>query len=321
MSNNLSKAKVWLVGAGPMAIAYASVLKAMGITPIVIGRGVNSAKKFTVETGIHAVTGGLESFLLENKPDSETSIIITTGPETLLSSVLAFKNLPFAKILVEKPAAISVGELLAHQDELDGLADKVMVAYNRRYYASVIRAKELIEADGGLQSMHFEFTEWAHKIEPLEKASGVKENWFFANSTHVVDLAFFLAGNPKDWSAYSKAGKLTWHSKTNFSGAGITENGVLFSYLSNWESAGRWGIELMTYKRRIYLKPLEGIQIQNKGSILVEEYAFDKEIDDQFKPGLYNQVEDFLETCSDGILSLREHARKAKDVYAKILGE
>ena len=168
--------------------------------------------------------------------------------------------------------------------------------------------------------MHFEFTEWAHKIEPLEKAPGVKENWFFANSTHVVDLAFYLAGNPVDWAAYSKSGQLTWHAKTNFSGAGITENGVLFSYLSNWESAGRWGIELLTFKRRIYLKPLEGIQIQNKGSIQVEEFTFEKEIDEQFKPGLYAQVEDFLGDCSKGVLSLGEHALNAKEIYAKILG-
>lgn len=321
MSNNLSEVKVWLVGAGPMAVAYTNVLKALGITPTVIGRGANSAEKFNEETGIEVVTGGLEAFLKDNTPDNKTHIIVTTGTETLLPSVLAFKNLSFARMLVEKPAAISVGELLAHQEELDSLADKVMVAYNRRYYASVIRAKELIEEDGGLQSMQFEFTEWAHKIEPLEKAPGVKENWFFANSTHVVDLAFYLAGKPANWATFSKSGQLTWHAKTKFSGAGITENGVLFSYLSNWESAGRWGIELMTFKRRIYLKPLEGIQIQNKGSILLEEFAINKEIDDQFKPGLYKQVEDFLASCSKGILSLREHARNANDIYAKILGE
>lgn len=31
------------------------------------------------------------------------------------------------------------------------------------------------DADGDLGSIHFEFTEWAHKIEPLDKAPSVKQ--------------------------------------------------------------------------------------------------------------------------------------------------
>ena len=176
------------------------------------------------------------------------------------------------KVLIEKPAAISIEELIENEEKLKPYSDKVFVAYNRRFYASVIEAQKMIEEDGGLQTIHFEFTEWSHVIEPLAKAPGVKENWFFANSTHVVDLAFYLAGKPLQWKAYSKAGTLKWHSKTNFTGAGITEKGVLFSYLSNWESAGRWAVELLTEKRRIYLKPMEGISVQEKGTVAVVEH-------------------------------------------------
>jgi len=141
MYNNLNKPKVWLIGAGPMAIAYASVQKSMGINPTGIGQGENSAEKLTGETGIPVVTGGLDLFLKENTPDNETSIIITTGTETLLTSILDFKNLSFAKILVEKPAAISTGELLAQQVDVDVLADKSIVSYNNRFSASVIHTK------------------------------------------------------------------------------------------------------------------------------------------------------------------------------------
>ena len=175
--------------------------------------------------------------------------------EALVQTTMDLLNYGIENILVEKPAVLNKEEIEKVAQLSKEKKANVFVAYNRRFYASVIEAQKLIEEDGGLQSMHFEFTEWAHKIEPLEKAPGVKENWFFANSTHVVDLAFFLAGRPVDWKAFSKPGKLTWHNKTNFAGAGITEKGVLFSYLSNWESAGRWGLELLTEKRRIYLKP------------------------------------------------------------------
>ena len=34
-------------------------------------------------------------------------------------------------------------------------------------------------------------------------------------------------------------------------GAGVTENGALFSYHANWEAPGRWSVEIMTKKRRL----------------------------------------------------------------------
>lgn len=311
---------IFLIGTGPHAIDYAKVMKAQNVIFTVIGRGEVSAANFEKATGIKAITGGVEKFIRISGFSANAYVIIATGTEALMPSLLLVLKAGVEKVLVEKPAAISIGELLANEENLKPYADKVLVAYNRRFYASVAEAKRLIEEDGGLQSMHFEFTEWAHKIEPLHKAFGVKENWFFANSTHVVDLAFFLAGNPAEWQAYSKSGKLTWHEKTNFAGAGITENGVLFSYISNWESAGRWAIELLTGKRRIYLKPLETIGIQLKGTIPVIEHVFDDSLDKKFKPGLYNQVDDFLNSQhKNSNAAISDHILKTKTIYAKII--
>lgn len=309
-----------LVGTGPMAVEYAKVLTKLKQDFIAIGRREASAKAFEEATGHKPVTGGLNQFLEQNTISSDSSVIIATGTEGLMSTMLAVLKQGCSKVLVEKPAAISIEELLDHKPELEAYQDKVFVAYNRRFYASVIEAEQLIEEDGALQSMHFEFTEWAHKIEPLQKARGVKENWFFANSTHVVDLAFYLAGEPTSWNAFSKAGELAWHDKVNFSGAGITNKGVVFSYISNWESAGRWGIELMTPKRRIYLKPMEGLTVQLKGTIAIEEYEFDLSIDQQFKPGLYRQTEAFLnETGKGRLLTLQEHFDHSAHIYRKML--
>lgn len=77
-------------------------------------------------------------------------------------------------------------------------------------------------------------------------------------------------------------GHLSWHPKTKFTGAGLTEKNVLFSYHSNWESAGIWGLELNTYKRKIILRPLEEVQIQWKGSIQVEKHEMDISVDQEF---------------------------------------
>lgn len=309
-----------LIGAGPMAITYTEVLKAMNKTFTVIGRGENSAKEFEAKTGVKVFTGGISYYLEKNVVNNNTLAIIATGTEVLMENLIALIDAGVSKILIEKPAAISIEELLKNEHKLSLYADKIFIAYNRRFYASVIEAERLINEDGGLLSMQFEFTEWAHIIGPLTKAPGVKENWFFANSTHVVDLAFFLAGKPVNWNSYSKEGNLEWHHKSNFAGAGITEKGVLFAYLSNWESAGRWAIELLTQNRRIYLKPIEGLGIQLKGSVSVSEHSFDDRMDKQFKPGLYRQTEAFLEETVDvRLCSLAEQIRSGKNIYKKIL--
>lgn len=310
---------IFLIGTGQMAIDYAKVLNALGQSFTVIGRGLSSATKFEETTGIKPFTGGIEAYLLQNNFPENAYVIIATGTDALMNTLLKVLQYGANMVLVEKPAAISIDELISNEEALRPYFDKVYVAYNRRFYASVIEAQKLIEKDGGLQSMHFEFTEWAHKIEPLQKAPGIKENWFFANSTHVVDLAFYLAGEPVDWHTYSKPGKITWHEKTNFAGAGITEKGVLFSYLSNWESAGRWGIELLTEKRRIYLRPMECISIQEKGSVAILEHQFDDSIDRLYKPGLYKQVNAFIKKSKIDLLALNKHIRMAESIYATMI--
>lgn len=311
---------ILVVGTGPMSVDYVSVLKNMECKITVVGRGETSAKKFEDKTGLTPITGGIEKFLSSTTLPANTSAIIATGTEVLLSTTLLLLKAGVSSILVEKPAAISIKELIDNEERLRPFSDKIFIAYNRRYYASVIEAQKLIQEDGGLKSMHFEFTEWAHKIEPLQKAVGVKENWFFANSTHVVDLAFYLAGSPLNWKAFSKSGTLSWHPKTNFSGAGITDKDVLFSYISNWESAGRWSIELLTDKRRIYLKPLENIFIQQRGTINLVEHTFDNTLDENYKPGLYKQVEYFVTNQYSQLLNIDGHIINSKTIYQKIIG-
>lgn len=319
MSNNIINKELWIVGAGPMAIDHVKVALHLGITPIVIGRGKESAKKFEEEVGIPVHTGGLKAFLSKNKPSSNTFIVIATGTEVLMPNLLEFVDLNFAAILVEKPAAISISELLENEQKLLSIQNKVFVAYNRRFYSSVRKALELIDEDGGLQTMHFEFTEWSHKIEPLSKSPGVKENWFFANSTHIVDLAFFIAGLPNDWKAYSKKGTLNWHEKSFFTGSGITEKGVLFSYNSNWESAGRWGVELMTPLRKIILRPIEGVRVVKRGTINEEILDLDPNAEGGFKPGLLNQLETFLSQNVGNSLSLKMHISNSKTFLKQMI--
>lgn len=282
-----------LVGAGPMAISYAHVLRDLQIPFHVSGRGPESAARFAEQTSVTPKTGGLDAYL-KSHPEPETAIV-ATGVENLFSSTRDLLQAGVRRVLVEKPGSLTLSEL----HELIQLADyrqaEVLVAYNRRYYASVARAREIIEEDGGLRAVYFEFTEWSHVVGPLSKAPGVKGHWFLANSTHVVDLFLALAGRPREWEAF-RAGGSSWHpSATRFVGAGVTERDILFSYVADWEAPGRWGLELLTSKTRIFLRPMEEIAVQKLGSVAISPVELDDQTDKTYKPGLLRQVKAFLE--------------------------
>lgn len=290
---------ILLIGAGSMAIEYAKVLKHMRINPCVLGRGSESAKKFFNETGISVVENGVEFFSRKNFFKDFDLAIIAVSADMLGEVSRDIISQGIRKILLEKPGGLDNADIKSVADTAARYETQVFIGYNRRLYASVQKAKEIIKEDGGVTSFDFEFTEWSHVISELKKDAGVKEEWFLANSSHVVDLAFYLGGKPESISC-SISGTSEWHPRAMiYAGNGITEQGALFTYRANWDAPGRWGIEMLTKNHRLYLKPLEKLQIQKKGSVNVEFFDMDYSIDEKFKPGLYRQVEEFLkEDCS-----------------------
>lgn len=309
---------ILLIGSGPMSIEYAKILNAMEIDYTVVGRGKESAERFVQQTGVNVVTGGVDDFINNNSLSNYTSAIIATGVEALSSTATKLINNGLHNILIEKPAGLNLNEI----ENLDSHArennSKVFVAYNRRFFSSVAKAKEIIIEDGGVTSFNFELTEWGHVIEKLQKASGVKENWFLANTTHVADLAFHLGGTPNELSAFT-AGGAEWHTRSYcFSGAGSTQDGALFSYQGNWGAPGRWNVEILTKAHRLIFSPMEQLKVQKLGSIQQVELEIDDKYDDEFKPGLYKQVLSFLHS-KDSLCTLEEHTKNSK-IYNKMAG-
>lgn len=121
---------------------------------------------------------------------------------------------------MEKPGEFNsqeVTELSSFASENDS---EVYQAYNRRFYASTRKAEEIMRQDGGLQSINYEFTEWSSDIESVPHSAGVKEEWILANSSHVIDLAFYLGGIPRQMSSYVK-GSLSWHKRGYIQESGL----------------------------------------------------------------------------------------------------
>ncbi len=307
--NKLKNKKVLLIGAGSMAINHAQVLKGMDLEFIVIGRGEESAKIFKNETGIEVITGGIEKWLSQNTTYPKYAIVAVSGTQLgKVTRLLIDKDIK--KILLEKPGGIDYDDIRSVAIKAKEQNAKVLIGYNRRFYASVLRTKEIIDDDGGVTSFYFEFTEWPHTIVPLKKDDEEKKRLVLHNSSHVIDLAFYLGGEPKEIHSYVKGG-FDWHPDgTIFTGAGVSRSGALFSYHSNWDAPGRWGAEILTQKHRLFFRPLEKLHIQELKSVAINEVKLDYELDIKYKPGLYQQLKAFLEGDSSNFINIHQQASR-----------
>jgi predicted dehydrogenase len=319
MSDNLNSKNVVLLGAGPMAIDYAKVLKNLDVNFTVAGRSREGTEKFQEQTGIAAISNGVAGWKEKGDIKAEYGII-AVNCDVLAATAIELMDAGIRKILLEKPAGLTTQQIHEVCEHAKKLGARIFVAYNRRFYASVTEARKLIEDDGGVQSFNFEFTEWCGAIADKLKHSDTGANWFLANSSHVVDMAFYLGGEPKELHSYTAGGN-DWHpTATVFSGAGVTRSGALFSYQANWDAPGRWGVEISTRKHRYIFRPLEKLQILKHNTVSVESVEMDDQLDLKFKPGLYRQTESFLnENPKAPLLDIHEHYEKVTTCYKKII--
>lgn len=310
---------VWLVGTGLIGVEYSKVLDALQINHTIIGRGETSAAKFEeLRPEKKVIRGGLE-FFLQSQPSLPDCAIVAVGYNELFDVTKSLMDYGIKRLFVEKPGAHSFEKLI----QLNAIAKehnaKVFLAYNRRFYASLLKAEEIIQQDGGVTSFNFEFTEWLHVFEAAyEKIElyGI----FWGNSGHVLDTAFFLGGEPKEISCYTRTLDGDDFPKI-YAGAGISDKGALFSYQANWDAPGRWVVEILTKKHRLYFKPMETLQIQELRSVKVLPVEIDDHLDKEFKPGFYLETKAFLEENDARLCTLEEQANRIDIMFKKISGK
>jgi predicted dehydrogenase len=310
---------LWLIGAGNMAEEYAKILLDLKVSFLVIGRGEDSAQRFKSNLNLNVIMGGIGEFLKRN-PIPPSYAIVAVNTSSLHDVVELLVTHGIKNILVEKPGGLKKEEF-SHLKKIKTSNTNIYIGYNRRFYSSVRKAKEIIQMDGGILSVNFEFTEWSFIIENLNHPEEVKNKWFLANSSHLVDLVLFFIGRPDAINCLI-SGNLSWHpSGSIFSGVGRTTTNILFSYNANWESSGRWGIELLTNKRKLILRPLEKLFTQTIGQTeAVEVSDIDFTYDKKFKPGLYLEVKSFLNEITEDMVTLEEMIENL-NLYSKISGE
>lgn len=306
---------LWLVGAGRMARDYVSVLDSLNVDYEVVGRGKDSSTAFEVATGRTVLTGGITRAIGNGiVPDRA---IVAVGVEELAEVAYELLDAGVTRLLLEKPGGLCSEELVKIRGRASSA--EVIVAYNRRHYMSTSTARQMISDDGGVTSFFFEVTEWPNATEPEQVKSSVRQRWFLAQSSHVVDLAFHLGGHPINWASWN-GGSLPWHPESSrFAGAGTTNTGATFGFHGDWEAPGRWGLELMTRSRRLIFRPLETLQVLSIGSLEVVPVPIDDQIDRDFKPGLYEQTRSFL-LEENGVACTLDEQIENMHMYEQIAG-
>jgi len=313
------KNSVLLVGAGYMAEEYAKVLIAQGRNFVTVGRGKKRVSELSDKLNIDVYEGGINKYI-ENHVDLPQSAIVAVSVGNLSEVAIKLMNIGIKNILLEKPGGLTFDEVYEVNNVAKASNSDIFIAYNRRFYASVIEAQKRINEDGGIKSFNFEFTEWPTAV--LQLPAEELQYLFFNNSTHVVDMAFYLGGKPVEMESFI-AGSLPWHKQAAaFAGAGKTKKNATFCYQANWDAPGRWSVEFLTNKHRYIFRPMEKLQVQEMNSVRVDYVDIDDELDLKFKPGLYREVNAFLnkdDPMKDTLCTIAEHCGDI-GFYKKMLG-
>lgn len=290
-----------LVGAGDMAVEYVKALGHLDVSKeriFVVGNTKAKTEEFSRKTGLLAVPGGLKA--LKAGPQFNQAIVAVSHTQLVdVTRLLMRKNCRW--ILLEKPGALYKAQLEMMEREANEFGVQIFIAFNRRFYPSVEKARQTIKDDGGLLSCFFDFTE-VEQLVLLEKnvkflGTEALQRWGIINSLHVIDLFLYFSGIPQPFFPY-QTGSMSWHpAAARFCGSGITERGVSFSYLSTWDGAGRWGVELTTSFHKMILRPLEALVWQERGKFQLDQIEVTAE-PEGLKPGFYGQVRAFLEATA-----------------------
>ena len=282
--------EIWLIGLGKMSYEYSKVLSHLKLNFVSIGRSKLKKKLSKYHKKIYE--NGLDKFLkLQSKPAKFAIVAVNIEELSLVTKKLI--SFGVKNILLEKPGALSLKDLRILNKNSIKKKTTIHIAYNRRYYSSVIYAKQNYLKNNKIISVSFDFTEIKKRfINNFPKK--IIENWLICNSSHVIDLVFYFIGFPKYLNCKIYKPNFFREKKSIFIGDGLSNKNIPFSYHSNWSSAGNWNINIMTKSEKIIFNPLEKIKIQRINEFKSLDIKITDKDDLKFKPGLKKMLIDYF---------------------------
>ena len=187
--------QVALVGCGLIGRKRA---QALGPARLVACADLDRARADALAATVHGATASDDWRATVARPDVDLVVVSTVNnalaPVTL-AAIAAGKH-----VLVEKPAALTAGELDTVIDAANAAGVCVRVGFNHRYHPALRKARELFDA-GALGPMMFVRARYGHGGRP-----GYEKEWradpavagggeLIDQGVHVIDLARWFLGD------------------------------------------------------------------------------------------------------------------------------
>jgi predicted dehydrogenase len=195
-------------------------------------------------------------------------------------------------VLVEKPVVLE-SQLF---DQFHDSTDRVIVGFNRRFYAAVLEAKKFVsERPACLIQLHV----------PESITLNSDDEWEYSriktNSTHAFDLLSFITGGLHDL----KIDSVFRDSKKTAAVATVRSNrGDVCSIVANWNAPANFALTIDSGDERFELKPLEegafykGLEVVQSSSSGRRTYVpkkiasfLEPNDSDIYKPGFLGQAQ------------------------------
>lgn len=232
-----------LVGCGRIAPDHLAALRATGFTVTsVTGRpGSDRARLFARDHAIDTVHSDVDE--LAEAADWDVAVVAVQTEFTVgVAGVLVSTGRP---LLIEKPATFTPAELEA----LRPYADDILVAYNRRFYAPVRRAWELLQLHGPALV----------ELALPERIPGAPDDQprtrqFVLNSVHGLDLLRFLVG-PVTVGRVAAVGPAS--APVGFGALLASDRGDVIQLMADWNTPDNFRLACSWPGIRYELRPFE----------------------------------------------------------------
>jgi len=223
------------------------------------------------------------------------AMIVASAAESM-AELLQYAMKSNNAVLVEKPVVLE-SQLF---DQFHNSPDKVIVGFNRRFYAAVLEAKKFVsERSACLIQLHVPESIMLNSDGEWEY-SRVK-----TNSTHAFDLLSFITGgldNLKIDSVFRDS------KKTAAVATGRSNRGDVCSIVANWNAPANFALTVDSGDERFELKPLEdgafykGLEVVQSSSSGRRTYVpkkiasfLEPNDSDIYKPGFLGQAQALLD--------------------------
>ena len=137
--------KVLIIGAGDIAIEYCNILEELNINFNVVGKVLNHVK-FQEKTNYNIISGGVENYLKNTQKHEKAIVAVGINELASVSKLLILSGI--TEIFIEKPGGVNYSEINDLKKFADKYKSNLYLAYNRRFFSSVIKLKDLILVDG-----------------------------------------------------------------------------------------------------------------------------------------------------------------------------